>query len=251
MGNDFENHKEIQIKCMNKKKKSTDNIFNDRTDDSLHKLYNSFLINQYKYPKARYTNAIVNSNPKQNIKNIKYLKINQTNISSEKKKDINHSTIGEQRNNYSIFYNRTIKKEIHKKCKRNEYSKDNETNSQFELPKINNKNTRLEKLMKFRINDNNENKIIEQSYNQIKNYNILPYDFGKRAKKNNLQDFHISPVVERILKQNYLMNNPYSERVDNLGPSSLKNNIILYPISTYKFDFKRFIKDYRIHQFSK
>ena len=45
------------------------------------------------------------------------------------------------------------------------------------------------------------------------------------------------------------MNNPYSEKRENLGPTRLINNPILYPISTYKYDFDRYLKDYHLNKF--
>ena len=45
------------------------------------------------------------------------------------------------------------------------------------------------------------------------------------------------------------MGNPYSDKNEYLGPSYLKNNPILYPISTYKFDFNRYINNYHVKKF--
>ena len=53
---------------------------------------------------------------------------------------------------------------------------------------------------------------------------------------------YVSPIIAQIAKKNYLENNPYSAKEQNLGPSMLKINPILYPIDTYKFDFNRYIK---------
>ena len=41
------------------------------------------------------------------------------------------------------------------------------------------------------------------------------------------------------------MRNPYSDKNEYLGPSYLIKNPILNPISTYKFDFNRYIQNYQ------
>ena len=60
---------------------------------------------------------------------------------------------------------------------------------------------------------------------------------------------YISPVIAKIAKHNYLMRNPYSDKNKYLGPSRLINNPILYPISTYKYDFDRYLKNHHVNKF--
>jgi len=82
----------------------------------------------------------------------------------------------------------------------------------------------------------------------------LSYDKKRRNKYLNRsldyvqENEYISPVMAKIAKHNYLMRNPYSDKKEYLGPSRLKNNPILYPVITYKFDFNRFIRDYHVNK---
>ena len=94
-------------------------------------------------------------------------------------------------------------------------------------------------------------------YTNNNNKLFLSYDKNKRSKYlnksmeyiNNNNEY-ISPVIAKIAKHNYLMRNPYSDKDEYLGPSRLRNNPILYPISTYKFDFNRYIRDYHVNKFA-
>lgn len=68
----------------------------------------------------------------------------------------------------------------------------------------------------------------------------LSYDNIRRSYNNK---GYVSPIIAQIARKNYLGNNPYTDKEQNLGPTMLKNNPILFPIDTYKFDFNRYIKD--------
>ena len=80
------------------------------------------------------------------------------------------------------------------------------------------------------------------------------YDSKRKNQLNKSSDYlenngYISPVIAKIAKHNYLMGNPFSDKNEYLGPSKLRNNPILYPISTYKFDFNRYIRNYHVNKF--
>lgn len=94
--------------------------------------------------------------------------------------------------------------------------------------------------------DSNENELFNKRRNN-NNFNIIntdnnrlgfSYDNIKEIKKN---ERYVSPIIAQIAKKNYLGDNPYTEKDQNLGNSMLKSNPILYPIDTYKFDFNRYI----------
>ena len=63
-----QNHKMIRIKNINNyksrayKHSSTDNIFKNNKGDTLHKIYNKFLINPYLVRNSRYINTLNNIN---------------------------------------------------------------------------------------------------------------------------------------------------------------------------------------------
>ena len=82
--------------------------------------------------------------------------------------------------------------------------------------------------------------------NNIDKMNIS-YDKRKKNYLNRNIEY-ISPVEAKIAKHNYLMKNPYTDKNEYLGPSKLRHNPILYPISTYKFDFNRYIRNYPINK---
>lgn len=273
--NEMPNHKELQINYLNRPKKnyriikhkSTDNIFETYRGYTLHTIYNNFLVNPYLIRNSRYKN-IFNENTERNIRikkryfnsNFNYL---MNNNNEEEKKDY----IKKNSNKYNISINDN-----------NEYEYNEPEKMLF--PQIENKNIN---------NGNNINirkRIINNYQNYIKNetipssnkekiimqrpieYNIknkgesidssftnnnklyLSYDLGKKKYLNrSVDNDYISPVIAKIAKHNYLMKNPYSDKNEYLGPSMLKNNPILYPISTYKFDFKRYINNYHVNKF--
>ena len=97
----------------------------------------------------------------------------------------------------------------------------------------------------FYINDYYDK--IRSSYNNKKRnnrYSNRSVDFTIDYDKE-----YISPVVAKNAKHHYLMRNPYTEKEEYLGPTSLTNNPILYPISTYKYDYERYLKDYYVNKF--
>ena len=94
--------------------------------------------------------------------------------------------------------------------------------------------------------ESNENEFINRrrinnNFNTINKENNrlgFSYDSLKEIKRN---ERYVSPIIAKIAKKNYLGDNPYTEKQQNLGNSMLKSNPILYPIDTYKFDFNRYI----------
>ena len=92
------------------------------------------------------------------------------------------------------------------------------------------------------------------------NYDKLYLSYDHRGRNNrysnksvdydiDYDNEYISPVVAKIAKHHYLMRNPYSDKKEYLGPTRLRNNPILYPISTYKYDYERYLKNHYVNKF--
>lgn len=282
------NHKVIQIKNFNHfknnsyKHSSTDNIFKNKKGDTLHKLYNKFLVNPYLIRNSRYKLAINNNiNFTQDENNYKnnnnYNQTNEKEIYEDKKEMIqnmpnNINKIENEKNNNINFPNinnfqkenlikspKNIRKQILKEENKSLYSEDeykNNTinkNENIEFPKINNNNLKfnykaIERPIEYNVVYKNNNNDIYYSNN--KNKLSLSYDIKNRKNFKNIEEnLYISPIIAKIAKHNYLMRNPYSDKDEHLGPSYLINNPILYPISTYKFDFNRYIQNYHVNKF--
>ena len=132
-----------------------------------------------------------------------------------------------------------------------------ERNTISDYPKIHNTNINnnitIERTIEYNIKNEKEYK--DSFYTNNNNKLYLSYDTKRKDNLNSSSDYldntseYISPVIAKIAKHNYLMRNPYSDKNEYLGPSRLRNNPILYPISTYKFDFNRYIKDYHVNKF--
>ena len=289
------NHKLIQIKNINHfknnsyKHSSTDNIFQNKKGDTLHKLYNKFLVNPYLIRNSRYQIALNNNkinflnftqdgnNQKKNYNN----KINQTsekeifedkkemiqdksntndinnnnNIENEKNNNINFPNINNYQRENLIKSPNNIRKQILNEENKNLYPEDNPINKydNMKFPKINNNNYKfnykeIERPIEYNVIYKNNNN--DMFFSNNKNKLSLSYDIKNRNNFKNIdENLYISPIIAKIAKHNYLMGNPYSDKNEYLGPSYLKNNPILYPISTYKFDFNRYINNYHVKKF--
>ena len=283
-----QNHKVIKIKYLNNyknksyKHSSTDNIFQNKKGKSLHKIYNKFLVNPYLVRNSRYRNALNNINQTQDnnnrYKNIyDYINRKEEENKEDKKEpiinNINEELNTPLNNNFNhIFPNININKEDNmvnniKSIRQNFLNETNKNknqeeyknylinninvnkNDESEFPKIKNNNFNIiERPIEYNINDRNDHNDIYFTNNN--NKLSLSYDVKNRKDiRNIIGNQYISPIIAKIAKHNYLMRNPYSYKDEYLGPTSLKNNPILYPISTYKFDFNRYIKNYHVNKF--
>ena len=284
------NHKLIQIKNFNHfknisyKHSSTDNIFKNKKGDTLHKLYNKFLVNPYLIRNSRYQIALNNkinftqddNNNKNNFNNNqtnekeiyedkkeiiqnKPNEIKNNNIKNEENHNINFPNINNYQRENLIKSPKNIRKQILNEENKNIYREDeNKINplnkyENIEFPKINNNNYKfnyksIERPIEYNVIYNNNNN--DMYFSNNKNKLSLSYDIKNRKNLKNIEEnFYISPVVAKIAKHNYLMRNPYSDKNEYSGPSYLKNNPILYPISTYKFDFNRYIQNYHVNKY--
>ena len=197
---------------------------------------------QYNYPTEDYNelnllnqNRINSYNTKNNDE-YKYLNYNKT-IEDEKKsilsrnKILNKSLLNNRNYHYND-YDRTENDDINNNI--------NNINNQILNNNIHDKNSY----------DLNEKNLFHKKNNDINNNRlVLSYDNIKNMRENNDNKGYVSPTIAQIAKKNYLGNNPYSDKEQNLGPSMLKSNPILYPIDTYKFDFNRYIKGEYVNKF--
>ena len=261
------NYKVIRIKNVNPyknhyKHSSSDNIFVNNERNSLHKIYNQFLVNPYLIRNNKYRNALFNINKTQD----NYEKKMKENINESKKKlnpinynknlnykDGHREIINLANKNYSKnkcdtnIRNQIFSEEKKNRCQKeynNDYRKPSNNINTIEFPKIKNKsNNTIERAIEYNINlNNNCNDIFFTNNN-----NKLSLSYELKNKSNIKQ--YISPIIAKNAKNNYLIKNPYSYKLEYLGPSTLKNNPILYPISTYKFDFNRYIRNYHVNKF--
>ena len=173
--------------------------------------------------------------------------------------------------NYLNYFKNGIRKKIINEKNKNEFFNDNnskieigpilsESNYQPHYTKIGkieninmNNSISIERPIEYNIKNERDHNNSFYTNNNDKLY--ISYDMKRR--NNNLnksmsyigENEYISPVIAKIAKRNFLMNNPYSEKRENLGPTRLINNPILYPISTYKYDFDRYLKGYHLNKF--
>ena len=277
------NHKMIKIKNINNFKKkgykhsSTDNIFNNKKGISLDKIYNKFLTNPYLVRNSRYINALnsinytrddtkyfinnnYDNNPKSEEKNYENMK--EKEITYDKSDELNNylkyednhnnnfQNININKNENIIKTPKNIRRQILNEDNKNRYQEEYKSNQinnykNIKYPIINNNinYNKIERPIEYNIiYKNNDN---DMYYSNNKNKLSLSYD----VKNRKLEDQYISPVIAKIAKHNYLMRNPFTDKEQYLGPTTLKNNPILYPISTYKFDFDRYIRNYHVNKY--
>ncbi len=85
-----------------------------------------------------------------------------------------------------------------------------------------------------------ENELLKHNYPNMRSENNQNLEIinEEDLEKNE----YISAIITKIAKKNYLCQNPYTNKKEDLGPSMLQINPILYPIDSYKFDFDRYKK---------
>jgi hypothetical protein len=255
---------------------------------SLHNIYNKFLVNPYLARISKYRNILNNADTTR-INNrypnlYKYFDSKEGKSNEEKKESFNNNNhnkvikplninkpnnlinlpsinnnnedniVNNNKNIRNELFNEATKKSYQEEYKINYSNNDinkNKKNDEIWFPKLkaNNFNT-IERPIEYNINHNNYQN--DLYYTNNNNKLSLSYDFNNRKSFNNVDgNEYISPVVAKLAKHNYLMRNPYSNNNDYyLGPTSLVNNPILYPISTYKFDLNRYINHYYVNKFA-
>ena len=220
--------------------------FDNKNINSLNEPINNLKANNYMNKNIHYSE----NNKNQNYENERYyspldnLKLPRININPNNKN--------------GNFIRRKIYEEEHKNIPFNRNNQTISTDRDYIPHYQNNQNNikaqmSMERPIEYIIKNKNEFNDSFYTNNNDKLY--LSYDNNKRKKYLNKScsyiegDYYISPVVAKIAKHHYLMRNPYSDKDEYLGPSRLKHNPILYPISTYKFDFDRYIRNYHVNKF--
>ncbi len=226
-------------------------IRNERKGGGYLGLCSNFEDNNESNENMRYK-MIENYNYNQNT-NLMFPKINNNNYLNNK----NYINVKKKIRNYEIknklFYENNLKEinDIN-------FSLGNNISKYQTFPKkYHNKSMIIERPIEYIIKT--QNKFNDSFYTN--NYDKLCLSYDSRGRKNNkysnksvdysldYDNEHISPVVAKIAKHHYLMRNPYSEKDEYLGPTRLTNNPILYPISTYKYDYERYLKNYSVNKF--
>lgn len=73
---------------------------------------------------------------------------------------------------------------------------------------------------------------------------INSFGVFNESSRNSNNKGYISPIITQIAKKNYLVDNPFTGKNQNLGPTTLKSNPIVYPINTYKIDLNRYMNKF-------
>ena len=186
------NHKMIRIKNINNykdreyKHSSTDNIFKNNKGDTLHKIYNKFLINPYLVRNSRYINA---------LNNINYIK--------EEKKYFN--------NNYNNIQN--IQESIKENKKEVVYDKSNELNNYLNLEDSHDDNINNNNINKKENTIKNVKSIRNKIFNE-ENKNGYQEDYKINLLKNNkikefpkIESKYIHNTIERPIEYNIIYKN--------------------------------------------
>lgn len=220
------------------KRFNTDNDYQSK--NNINKLVNYEDNNdKYRYPQNYNNYELLNkegiNNYNSNINNENYY-LNNNPILEEKinKKQIqtpnNISFINPKENFHYNFYDNA----------------DGEDNRNYQLTDnyINKYDNRINNKL-----ESDEDKLFDKRINNENTYNTINYNNNRlglssdNIKETYRREGYVSPIIAQIAKKNYLSGNPYTDKKQNLGPTMLKTNPILYPIDTYKFDINKYLKD--------
>ena len=194
------------------------------------------------------------SNENNNLKLINPRKINDYNVNTKinSNNNINYLNTNPslEEEEKIINLNTSRNKNYHFKGNE-ELNKSQNINKKYEI--FNNSNNKYEIDIPKSFGISNQKELPNQN-NQKDNFNIRDLDNNRFVlsyddRKKNYNNGYVSPIITQIARKNYLGNNPYSDKEQDLGPTMLKNNPILYPIDTYKFDFNRYIKDEYLNKY--
>ena len=242
------------------------NAVNDYNQNQKNK-YNSIFNYNIKYEKPKFSEEkedfIKSKQPEFNIPSL-YEKENKSIYTIPQNEgpilpNIKNNQINDNNSiqNNEIIFHPKIKNIINNEENKNIYQEEYKTNNTFynqkeqEFPQIKNnlKYNTIERPIEYNINHSEKN---DNDIYHINNKNKLSLSYDIKNRKNKRifeENQYISPIIAKIAKHNYLIENPYTTKEGNLGPSMLKNNPILYPINTYKFDFDRYIKGFHVNKF--
>ena len=238
------------------------------------KIYNTFLTSRY--PPMNYRSSTIdidnpyndfgykdelNNNNNESINNYQYRQAQTINSEYNNIDDYYHLNKNGNKNENEIRRRQQtspndimIDKNYH--FKKNEEDMNNYNNYQLtENSNNNNNDYNIENPYKLndkelfrKRNDNNTNiNMLDNNNNNINNNKLYQSYDNIKERINNRG--YLSPIITKIAKKNFLGDNPYTDKEQNLGPSILKNNPILYPVNTYKFDFNRYIKNDYVNKY--
>ena len=255
-----------------------------RNATTLHNLYNKFLI--LKYPNSRNrgyfnnnnntiknnvaTNNVINNinfNNENNLNNKQYYNEISKNLNDNSNKDNEYKL---QEEKQIIFSNKTPNIQRHNMrigYTPNKINQPYQLSNEIQFQEINDKKTNIDNNNNY---NNNYNNNISDNYNRNFNNNYINYKrkiLNTPIKASNYNYFanndqndddcsrssknkgYLSPVITNIAKHYYLSGNPYSDKNEDLGPSNLRINPIVYPIDSYRFDFNRYIRGDYVKKF--
>ena len=226
-----------------------DNQYDNNIYKEITKEVNDDDNNNYLYRQAQTNNdlntldaQIKNNNFSRNIRN-DYQYLNNNKFTENEMRRIQQTPSNERYSNNNFHYNMN-KDEINLNENVNNYNNYQLTEDSNIIHDYSKKNAYElnEKELFNKRNDNSAN------LNTINNNDKLHVSYDNIRERNNNRGY-VSPIITQIAKKNFLGDNPYSDKEQNLGPTMLKNNPILYPIDTYKFDFNRYIKGDFVNKF--
>ena len=263
-----------------------ENIFRRPRFINYDKIYNRFLTNHYP-PLYYKNSSIENLTKNKNFEEAKKINEDEEENIYEKRRPNEYENIYSlnQEKNYNNhsqdLKNDYFKNEFHLKDDKNqkikegpsenEQNKNEKENYQYNRSYNNyHYNNNKSDTTNQNIKNYNNYKITESQYN--KNNNNL-YNYNQRYLRNNsfsnnrdlyhedINSFgvfdkssrntnnkgYISPIITQIAKKNYLVDNPFTGKNQNLGPTTLQSNPIVYPINTYKIDLNRYMNKFSLN----
>ena len=136
----------------------------------------------------------------------------------------------------------------------NNYHYNNNKNNKNETTNQNIQNYNNYQITESYYNKNNKN---QYNYNQrylrnnsfsntrdLYKSDINSFSVFNESSRNTNNKGYISPIITQIAKKNYLVDNPFTGKNQNLGPTTLNSNPIVYPINTYKIDLNRYMNKF-------
>ena len=220
-------------------------FINDNNNDKYNNNSNNYN-NNYQYRQVQTTNDLNALDGERNI-------IRNNSFNKEYKNKLNENNY--VNNNDDSFYENEMRRKQYAERNGNEKMNNDNINYHYNNELTEDKNIIYNYNAKKPYESNEEKENFNKRYNDKRNFNMMDmdnnnlyksYDNTNERKRN---PGYISPIITKIAKKNFLLENPYTDKEQSLGPSMLRNNPILYPIDTYKFDFNRYIKGDFVNKF--
>lgn len=264
-----------------------ENIFRRPRFINYDRIYNRFLTNHYPplYYK-NYSIEFDNLTKNKNFEEAKKIYEDEDENIYEKRRPVEYENIyalNEEKNynNHSqVLKNDCFKNEFILKDDKNQKIKEgpieneqnkNENNYQYNRSYNNyhynnNKNDTTNQNIKsynnYKITESQYNKNNNNQYNYNQRYlrnnsfsnnrdlyhaDVNSFGVFDESSRNTNNKGYISPIITQIAKKNYLVDNPFTGKNQNLGPTTLQSNPIVYPINTYKIDLNRYMNKFSLN----